>query len=91
MDAGLEARGYDWWHIEQVKNVSAEKTAHPCPVPVELMTRILQTTPADLVIDPFMGSGTTLVAAQALGIRAIGIDISAAYCRLAQQRLGLVA
>jgi site-specific DNA-methyltransferase (adenine-specific) len=62
---------------------------HPCPYPVALPTRCISavTDPGDLVVDPFMGSGTTLRAAKDLGRRAIGIEISEAYCELAVTRL----
>jgi DNA modification methylase len=86
--AGKMARLYDWWQIEQVKNVSREKTSHPCQIPVSLMTRILNVTPLpETVVDPFMGSGSTLVAAQRLGRTAIGIEKSEAYCEIAAKRL----
>ncbi len=85
--AGKKASLYDWWHIEQVKNVSEEKTAHPCQIPLALMMRILRVTPAALIIDPFAGSGTTLLAAQELGLRAIGIERSEAYCEIIRNRL----
>jgi len=78
---------YDWWHIDQVKNVSAEKMAHPCQVPLELMRRILLVTPSDLVIDPFAGSGTTLRAAKDIGRRAVGVEMDEAYCELIAERL----
>jgi DNA modification methylase len=78
---------YDWWHIEQVKNVSNEKTAHPCQIPVRVMERIVGVTPADLIADPFMGSGTTLVAAKRLGRKAIGIELEEKYCEIAAKRL----
>jgi hypothetical protein len=85
--SGETARLYDWWHIDLVKNVSREKTPHPAQTPTEVMTRILTITPADFIVDPFCGSGTTLVAAQALGRAALGMDISPAYCALATARL----
>jgi len=86
---GRQARLYDWWTIEQVKNVSQEKTEHPCQIPLALMLRILRVTPyaSGPVIDPFCGSGTTLLAAQSLGRPAIGIDSSEEYCELAANRL----
>lgn len=62
---------------------------HPTQKPVALMAWLLQeyTQSGDLILDPFMGSGTTLVAAQQLGRRAIGIEISEDYCRIAVDRL----
>ncbi len=77
---------YDWWHIEQVKNTSLEKTTHPCQMPLSVMQRIVRVTPGDLLIDPFMGSGTTLRAAKDQGRHAVGVDIDERYCELAAQR-----
>jgi DNA modification methylase len=87
---------YDWWHIDQVKNVSEEKTGHPCQVPLDLMARIVAVTPAPVIIDPFSGSGTTLRAAKDAGRKAIGFEMDEAYCemaavRLSQEVLGLSA
>jgi DNA modification methylase len=92
--AGKQCRLYDWWEINQVKNVGEQKTEHPCQIPEEVMRRILKITDCQLVIDPFCGSGTTLVAAKRLGIPAIGIERSEKYCeisaiRLSQQFSGL--
>jgi DNA modification methylase len=87
MAEGREARLYDWWEVNQVKNVGGEKTAHPCQIPLLVMKRILQITPSEIVIDPFMGSGTTLEAAKKLGRQAIGIEINEAYCEIAANRL----
>ena len=88
MEKGREARIYDWWHYEQVKNVSDEKTEHPCQIPMALMRRVLRVTPCDgYVVDPFCGSGTTLVAARDAGRHAIGIDCSEEYCEIAANRL----
>ena len=55
------AKLYDWWNINQVKNVSKEKTEHPCQIPEELISKIIRTTAKDneLIIDVFAGSGTT--------------------------------
>ena len=62
---------------------------HPAPFPLELARRAirLSTWPGELVVDPFAGSGTTLLAARQLGRRAIGIEASEAYCELAARRL----
>lgn len=88
LDAGIDGCPvYDWWQDEQVKNVSDEKTDHPCQIPVEVMKRVLLVTPSDIILDPFMGSGTTLVAAKQLGRKAIGIEIEEKYCEIAAKRL----
>lgn len=60
---------------------------HPAPFPVSLPARCIEATGAQSVLDPFMGSGSTLVAAQAAGIEAIGIENKKAYCELAVTRL----
>ncbi len=83
---GERARLYDWWELDQVKNVGEEKTEHPCQIPLAVMRRILKITDCKLVIDPFAGSGTTLLAAKQLGIPAIGIERNENYCRIAAQR-----
>lgn len=78
---------YDWWHDEQVKNVSAEKTEHPCQIPLEIMKKIISISEGEIILDPFMGSGTTLRAAKDLGRKAIGIEIEEKYCEIAVKRL----
>jgi site-specific DNA-methyltransferase (adenine-specific) len=60
---------------------------HPAPFPLRLASRAIASTPARLVLDPFMGSGTTLRAAKDLGRRAIGIEIEERYCEIAALRL----
>lgn len=86
----LGARSYDWFSdIQLVKNVSKNEFNHPCPVPVELMERIILLTSneGDLIVDPFMGSGTTALACVRTGRRYIGFELSKEYCQMAQKRL----
>ena len=82
------ARLYDWWNVNQVKNVSHEKTDHPCQMPVQVMENIINILPENLtVVDPFMGSGTTGVACKNLGRKFIGIEIDTDYFKIAKQRM----
>ena len=60
---------------------------HPAPFPVELPERAIRSTNAQLILDPFMGSGTTAVAAIRAGRQWIGIEQSAKYCDQARQRI----
>jgi site-specific DNA-methyltransferase (adenine-specific) len=75
-----------------VLRYSATRTSdrqHPVEKPIELLADLIIPTTAlnDIVVDPFMGSGTTLLAAKALGRRAIGIEIEEEYCAIAVERL----
>ena len=83
------AKLYDWWEINQVKNVSKEKTEHPCQIPEEIIKRIILTTAKnnELIIDPFAGSGTTLKVAKELGYNYIGYEIDENYIRIIKNRL----
>lgn len=62
------------------------KTGHPAPFPLSLPMRVLLTTGSKTVLDPFAGSGTTLLAAKDLGRNAIGIEIEERYCEIAAKR-----
>ncbi len=75
------------WNI--APESGASRAAHPAPFPVELARRCirLSTWPGEVVLDPFAGTGSTLVAAAQLGRRAIGIERSERYCELAAERL----
>ncbi|HVV69084.1 MAG TPA: site-specific DNA-methyltransferase [Gammaproteobacteria bacterium] len=72
----------DIWEFMQDMN-----NPHPAPFPVDLIERIMSSTHAKIVLDPFMGSGTTAVAAKRLKRDFIGIDISQDYCEMACSRL----
>jgi site-specific DNA-methyltransferase (adenine-specific) len=80
----------DWWtDINSIQATSAERIGFPTQKPEALLRRILLacTNPGDLVVDPFCGSGTTLVAAQRLDRHWIGVDSSAEAIATARQRL----
>lgn len=68
---------------------SARRVGHPAPFPVELPEQLIElyTYEHDLVLDPFMGSGSTLVAAQILDRRYVGYDMDPAYVELARTRV----
>ena len=61
--------------------------SHPTEKPVGLMRDLILKCPGHTVLDPFMGSGATLVAAKSVGRRAIGIEIEERYCDIAVRRL----
>jgi len=85
---GKKPRLYDWWNVNQVKNVSKDKTAHPCQMPIEVMENIIKTLPDDYtIIDPFMGSGTTGVACKNLNRNFIGIELDEEYFEIAKERI----
>lgn len=68
------------------RRVVGYSKAHPTQKPVELMAWCLGLTKAGVIIDPLMGSGTTLVAAKELNHKAIGIEIEERYCEIAAKR-----
>lgn len=72
----------DVWTIPQEDN-----NPHPAPFPVELAQRCIQATTAEIVLDPYIGSGTTAIAAEICQREWIGMDISRDYCRVAKERI----
>ena len=82
----------DVWNISLVSGNSPERTEHPAQYPEELIERIIKvgTNPGDLVLDPFMGSGTTAVVAKKLGRNYVGYEIEPSFIKIAEKRLNNV-
>ena len=78
------------WQFFYEKRDIRDKKVHPATFPIALSTRLIElfTHRGELVVDPFVGSGTTLVSAQDTGRNAVGFDLQSKYIRLCQQRLG---
>jgi len=70
-----------WEFTQEMKN------EHPAAFPVSLIDRIITSTTAKVVLDPFIGSGTTAISASNFKRKYIGIDISPDYCKMARQRI----
>ncbi len=68
-------------------SINGEMPAHPSPKPLDAMRWFLSRLPPGSVLDPFSGSGTTLVVAREQGRRAIGIEIEERYCEITARRL----
>ncbi len=78
---GGNSHGDVWEFTQEMKN------EHPAPFPVALIERIIKSTNAKIILDPFMGSGTTAIAARNHGRDFIGIEISPEYIQLSKKRL----
>lgn len=80
-------RLYDWWNINQTKNVSKKGLTHPCIMPIEVMKNIIGILPEKMVIiDCFMGSNSTGIACKLLKRDYIGIEIDTTYFNEAMER-----
>lgn len=79
----------DVWAIPNVKNNHPEKTVHPCQFPVELVERLVlsMTDEGDSVLDPYMGVGSSVIAALKHGRAAYGCDIDKTYAKIARERV----
>jgi len=79
----------DLWVIPNVKSNHVEKTEHPCQFPVELIERLVLslTNEGDWVLDPFLGTGTTIIAAIRHGRRGAGAETVHKYVQLARERI----
>lgn len=78
-----KANGFgDVWEFVQEMNNN-----HPAPFPIALVNRIIISTFSQIILDPFMGSGTTAIAALMNNRKYIGIELTKKYCELAEQRI----
>lgn len=85
----IEKETFDRW-FQQIWNITGASTQHhPAPFPLELATRLIRmfSFTEDTVMDPFCGSGTTMIAALRTGRNSIGIEIDPEYCRMAARYL----
>ena len=72
----------DVWEFTQEMN-----NGHPAPFPVALINRVITSTTAQIILDPFCGSGTTAIVALGLKRKYIGIELSPDYCKMAEKRI----
>ncbi|HOH30714.1 MAG TPA: site-specific DNA-methyltransferase [Candidatus Hydrogenedentes bacterium] len=85
----IEKDNFDRW-FQQIWNINGASTKlHPAPFPLELAMRLVQmfSFTEDIVLDPFCGSGTTMIAALRTGRNSIGVEIDPEYCRMAARYL----
>jgi len=85
----IDKKDFDTW-FQQIWNITGASTRiHPAPFPLELATRLIRmfSFHGDTVLDPFCGTGTTMIAALRFGRNSIGIDIEPEYCRMAARYL----
>lgn len=95
MIAFLRGSNFQWRGAKDIRNIVACRWPygghenHPAEKPVDLLVQLITATvpTGAVVFDPFMGSGSTMVAAKASGRRAIGIDIEETFCEIAAKRL----
>ena len=79
----------DLWSVSRLHREHAERVDHPTQKPLEIIERMIKAScpPGGIVLDPFMGRGTTAVAARRLGRKFTGFELNAAYCDVIAARL----
>jgi site-specific DNA-methyltransferase (adenine-specific) len=77
------------WRVDRNRHIKGSIVGHPCPYPVEIPKRCIEATtkPGDTVLDPFAGSGTTLVACMKTGRKCIGIELDPKYIPIIERRV----
>ena len=81
-----------WTDIHRIRH-SVRRDEHPCQLPVPLLERIIlmSTDAGDVVLDPFLGTGTTALAAKSLGRRYVGIEIDQKYVSISEDKIARVS
>lgn len=80
-----------WTDIHRIRH-NVRRDEHPCQLPIPLLERIvlMSTDPGDVVLDPFLGTGTSAIAAKALGRHFVGIEIDPEYVTIAEDKIARV-
>lgn len=93
LDGGIGRNPTDVWYFDRVNNMTKKKLGltHPTVYPLPMIIRILKmsSNPGDTILDPFAGSGTSLVAAKILGRNAIGFELDGKYKEECERRLNM--
>jgi site-specific DNA-methyltransferase (adenine-specific) len=79
----------DVWSVSRLHREHRERVDHPTQKPIEIVERMIKAScpPGGVVLDPFMGSGTTALAALKCGAQFIGFELNPEYCRIGERRL----
>ena len=86
----VRCRGNSWFIPYETIQSKADRRNHPAVFPTalpEMCIKLAGVPKGSLIVDPFLGTGTTLVACRRLGMRGIGFDISGEYCKIAEARI----
>ena len=77
-----------WTDIHRIRH-NVRRDEHPCQLPIPLLERIvlMSTDPGDVVLDPFLGTGTTAIAAKTLGRHFVGVELDPEYVKVADDKL----